>query len=52
MMKKYNPKPLNPELKTKPRVFYITDEKNCPVELLEGHKAKAKEVQPTGLLRK
>lgn len=51
VIKKYHPKPLNPELKTKPHVLYIVDEKNCPVELMEGHKARAKEVQPTGLRR-
>ncbi len=45
---RYNPQPLNADLNTKPRVFYITDPKNCPVELEAGHKGKAKEVKPSG----
>lgn len=49
MFKKYNPQPLNPDLNTRPRVFYITDPKNCPAELELGHKPKAKEVKPAGL---
>jgi len=48
LFKEMNPQPLNPNLNTKPSVFYITDPKNCPVELEQGHKGKAKEVKPAG----
>lgn len=50
VFKEFNPQPLNPDLNTKPRVFYITDDRTCPVELEKGHKGKAKEVKSMGKL--
>ncbi len=51
VFREMNPQPLNPDLNTKPRVFYITDPKTCPDELMQGHKGKAKEVKAKGLKR-